>query len=158
MAKVTCPFKFPSTRVFLILLTKGMSSSSFTNFLATSLHILGLTFSVIRIGIVIWLSKDILLSLDILTFFFRLLNHIIYFGTFLFVLVRPRFVAENGVIWFGFAVALANDLAWSLVVLTLRKDVHILYNFAWLLQLGFNFVVMVGSLLAPGYFLPQSKP
>ena len=129
--------------------------SSFTNFLATSLHILGLTFSVIRVVVILLFLGSVYKTQHLVTDFTLILNDIIYFVTFLLVLSKPRFFESNRSFWFGFAVALANDVILSILVL--GYYIHPLVKVVFMFQLGFNLVVMTGSFFELSLFLPQSK-
>ena len=134
-----------------------MSSSTFANAVATALHAIGFSFIIIRIVILLlFIGQYGQRFRYYVTEFTLILNDIIYFVTFLLVLTKPRFFENNKSFWFGFAVALANDVMLSMHVL--GSYLHPLLKVAFMLQLGFNFVVMVGSFFEFSIFLPRSKP
>ena len=61
-------------------------------------------------------------------------------------------------IWFAFAVALENDTVFCLAALNLGRSSHTIYDIPYVVQPLYNLAIMLGSLFAPSYFLPQSKP
>lgn len=131
-----------------------MSSITTKNIIATTLHTLGLLFCIVPIGMAMWFRRDNINFNALYLFVF--LNNIICCGVFLFVLVRPSFVAKNRIIWFGFAFALVRDV--RMLFCGFGTPIHPVYTVTFLIQHGFNLVVMLGSLLAPNYFLPQGRP
>lgn len=129
--------------------------STFKNVVATTLHSIGLTLCIVRVVVILLLFGNAYRLRHFVDNFVLIFNDLVYLVTFLLVLAKPEFIAGNRSFWFGFAVALANDVLLSIVVLDF--NIHPLYKIALPFQLCFNFVIMAGSFFKFSLFFPQSK-
>lgn len=135
-----------------------MVSSTFKNVVAITLNMIGLSLSIVRVLIVLWLTSKPPGSsqTDVRIPFFCC--DLVYAATFVLALSKPDFLVRNKIVWAGFLSVLLSDFMINGVVLAFSVQyVHQFYQIGYYIQLGFNFVVMVGSFFGSDFFVLQSK-
>lgn len=148
----------PALTSFLFLnFVVKMSTTGFKNNVALALNTIGLSLCVARIVVILLFFGNAYHLRHIIMDLSLILNTLIYLTLFVLVLSKPVFVSSNKGLWYGFAVALANDVLTSILVLNINR-LHVIHKILLVFQLSFNFVMMVGSFFDFALFLPQGKP